>query len=612
MWIGGVCLRLRLPLRRASLVQASAGRYRLQADGDGRARRRGCGGGLIHTSYDYSLVFVSVAAACMAAYSALSLSARMLAAEPSTPAYYRWLISSALVMGAGIWAMHFIAMLAFNTGVAASYQIDLTVLSMLFAVVGTAAAFWMFSRRNTAPSLLAAGLFMGAAIVSMHYTGMAAYSAAVDLSYSPALVALSAVIAVAASTTALWTAFRAIDVLATRAVASLLLGSAVSGMHYTGMAALTVTPGSEHAHQFLLFDSSSLAVATVAAVLSITAVSVVATRSDRQLAAAEEMNRRLEEAKLTDASFRVVVENAPNGIVMVDGEGRVQLMNRSAERMFGYARAELIGHPIESLVPLHHRAAHPRLRADYWGAPESRAMGAGRELAAQRKDGSAFPVEIGLTPLDTPMGRQVMATIIDISERRKAEAHNDLLLHELSHRVKNNMAVVQSIAAMTAKSVPSASDFVEIFAGRLGALANAHTLLAESSWQHADLHALLQSVIAPFHGDSVFSLSGERMLIPPSHTSTLSLAVHELATNSAKYGALAAPFGHVAIEWHEADGQLVMTWSETDGPPILVQPTREGFGTTMIRRLITTQLGGSIDLRFDPAGLFCTISVPLA
>jgi len=216
----------------------------------------------------------------------------MLAArDPSRSS--RWLLGSSLVMGSGIWAMHFVAMLAYVVGVQVSYRLDLTALSMLFAIAGTALAFWWFGQRQNTLGLALAGLFMGTAIVSMHYTGMAAFVGPFRQSYSMPIVALSALIAVAASIVALWTAFRSFNDLGLRVVASLLLGGAVSGMHYTGMAALRLVAAGNSEPGLLALDTNLLAMVTVLAVVALAAVSSIAARSDQKLARAAAANRVL-------------------------------------------------------------------------------------------------------------------------------------------------------------------------------------------------------------------------------------------------------------------------------------------------------------------------------
>src|SRR3989338_5147931 len=123
--------------------------------------------------------------------------------------------------------------------------------------------------------------------------------------------------------------------------------------------------------------------------------------------------------------FRLVVEAAPNAMVMVDGAGRISLVNSQAERIFGYERSEMIGQPVEMLINQNLRRGHVAFRNSYLGKPEVRSMGAGRELLALRKDGTEFPVEIGLNPIPTPSGMGVLAAVVDISERRRAERERE-------------------------------------------------------------------------------------------------------------------------------------------------------------------------------------------
>ena len=166
----------------------------------------------------------------------------------------------------------------------------------------------------------------------------------------------------------------------------------------------------------------------------------------------------------SEERFRQVVEAAPSAMVMIDAAGRIEMVNAQAERVFGYARAELLGQTVEMLVPERLRGQHPGLRAAFFGDPRLRPMGAGRDLFALRKDGSEFPVEIGLNPIETEDGAMVLSSIVDISERKHREEsltaalkEKDLLLSEIHHRVKNNLQVIQSLLALQAERVTDAA-----------------------------------------------------------------------------------------------------------------------------------------------------------
>ena len=146
-----------------------------------------------------------------------------------------------------------------------------------------------------------------------------------------------------------------------------------------------------------------------------------------------------------EQNVRVLVEAAPNGIVVVGDQGTIKLVNAATEKLFGYARLELVGQSVEVLVPYRQIDDHLKLRNAFLQKPEARAMGAGRDLGGRRKDGSEFPVEIGLNPIEQSGKQGVIATVIDISERVQAQKHQKFLIRELQHRTQNLFAVIQSI-----------------------------------------------------------------------------------------------------------------------------------------------------------------------
>jgi PAS domain S-box-containing protein len=327
------------------------------------------------------------------------------------------------------------------------------------------------------------------------------------------------------------------------------------------------------------------------------------------------LSEEVAERHLAEESFRTMVEESPNGIIMVDAEGKIVLVNKTAERLFGYQRDEIVGQKVEVLVPEALRSVHPRFRTSYQHRPEARPMGHGRDLTALRKDGTTFPVEIGLNPVETNAGKRILATVIDITARKRAEQHRDMLLRELSHRVKNNLAVISSIARLTRATSSSPDEFFEAFEGRLAALAAVHGLLSETEWQGADLAALVASVLAPFTTTAInVTCQGPPVLVSPDMASPISLILHELATNAAKYGALSQPSGQLDIAWRtiQQDGageMLELTWMEQDGPPVN-PPKHEGFGTRVMRQLTERQLGGTIETEFAPSGLRSRLAVP--
>ncbi|AUX80019.1 PAS domain S-box protein [Sinorhizobium fredii] len=202
---------------------------------------------------------------------------------------------------------------------------------------------------------------------------------------------------------------------------------------------------------------------------------------------------------------------------------------------------------------------------------------------------------------------------MDITERKEAEAQRNLLVAELSHRVKNTLAIVSSIARQSFSVSPEMHEAHRSFDARIRALAQTHTRLAEASWSGVSLETVLLDELAPYHDDgrNNVTLSGPPMMLPPKYALTLGMAAHELATNAAKHGALSVKTGGVGIEWsadRETD-RLHIRWSESGGPAVLA-PKRNGFGRLLLERVLASDLGGEVKLQFAPQGLVCMIDIP--
>jgi len=235
-------------------------------------------------THDPFLVALSILVACFASYTALDLSAHV---GPARGFARRvWLVAAAVTMGGGIWSMHFVAMLAFIMPTPVSYDIGLTILSLVVAIVVTGGGFYVISRRSASPlRLVFSGIFMGLGIAGMHYTGMAAMEGHAELSYDPLIVALSLVIAIGASTVALWVAFRTTD-LGQKLVAAVVMGLAISGMHYTAMrAAIFTAHGPVHEAQASeSLDQTNLALAVAGTTFVILAFAAIASLFERKRA----------------------------------------------------------------------------------------------------------------------------------------------------------------------------------------------------------------------------------------------------------------------------------------------------------------------------------------
>ncbi|MCL4765995.1 MAG: PAS domain S-box protein [Hyphomicrobiaceae bacterium] len=213
--------------------------------------------------------------------------------------------------------------------------------------------------------------------------------------------------------------------------------------------------------------------------------------------------------------------------------------------------------------------------------------------------------------------RRAVRTIgaaLDVTDRRTWEDRQRLLMSELNHRVRNTLSVVQAIAAQTLRNTKDPRTFVADFNGRIQAMANAHKLLNETTWQGANLTRLIREQSAANCDAGQISSEGPEVWLPPQVALNLGLVLHELATNARKYGALSVPGGLVEVTWEvlERDDKHVLrlTWRESGGPPVR-PPEVRGFGTGLIERSVGNTVEGATRLRFDPEGLSCVIDVTL-
>jgi two-component sensor histidine kinase/DNA-binding response OmpR family regulator len=203
---------------------------------------------------------------------------------------------------------------------------------------------------------------------------------------------------------------------------------------------------------------------------------------------------------------------------------------------------------------------------------------------------------------------RVSGVTIDITDRKEAEERQLLLAREVDHRARNALAVVQAIVRLT--RADSMQDYLALVEGRIGSLAQAHTLLSNSRWQGADVARLLSEELAPYRTSAGrVELEGASILVAPDRAQVVALAVHELATNSAKYGALSSEAGRLSVAWKIEEGILVIDWREFGGPPVK-PPISQGFGTKIFEGAIKRQIGGNVALDWRSTGLNCRLSIP--
>jgi PAS domain S-box-containing protein len=326
------------------------------------------------------------------------------------------------------------------------------------------------------------------------------------------------------------------------------------------------------------------------------AVNVLVDISDRRRA--EEKERWLAAA----------VESSDDAIVTKDLNAIIMSWNAGAERVFGYAAAEAVGQPVTILIPEDRHDEEPSILGRIRRGEHIEHY----ETVRRRKDGALIDVSLTVSPVKDAEGRIIGASKIarDITERKEADRRLRLLAAEIDHRAKNLLATVQAVATSTqADSVP---EFVESFMGRLQSIARAHALLTENRWKGAELKRLLEEELEAFRSAEAadrVSLFGPPVTLPPGAAETLSMTLHELATNSAKYGALSVPAGRLSVEWSkDASGQVTLRWMEAGGPPVQ-PPSRQGFGTRLISRT-AGHLDGESRLEWRASGLVYEITVP--
>jgi PAS domain S-box-containing protein len=309
----------------------------------------------------------------------------------------------------------------------------------------------------------------------------------------------------------------------------------------------------------------------------------------------------------SDRDLRLMFEATPNGMIVTDQEGIITFVNVQIEKLFGYPRSELIGQPVEMLIPERSRAKHPALRDAFMARPQTRGMGQASDLYGLRKDGTEFPVEIGLNPFLSGDRLLVVGSVVDITERKRHEEHIRTIMNELSHRSKNLLMVVLAIANQTVRWAATFGEFQKHFENRLLAISRCHDLLVEKGWTGASIEALIFAQLRPFMDDPThrIDLAGPPIVLNPDAAQNVGLALHELATNAMKYGALSSPEGQIIIRWgideERTPKRFCMSWRERGGPRV-APPTHEGFGHKLLSRFAACAPDTQVELAFAPEG----------
>lgn len=304
-----------------------------------------------------------------------------------------------------------------------------------------------------------------------------------------------------------------------------------------------------------------------------------------------------------------IVDAAMDAIITIDEDQKIILFNPAAEQMFGVNASQMAGQTIEPLLPARFRVQHAaHIQKFCRSGSTNRSMGALGKIYGLRSNGQEFPIEASISLID--LGGERLATVIlrDITERVAGEEARMLLAREVDHRAKNVLAVAKSLVTLT--KAPDKDAFVTAVTGRISALARAHALLSESRWQGAALERTINDELRAYVRAGQAHVAGPSVNLTADAVQPISMLIHELATNACKHGALTGEAGSIDIEWRIlSDGSLHLNWRERGGEDIR-EPSTEGFGSELLKQVVTRQLKGAITMAWHSDGLEVALVLP--
>jgi PAS domain S-box-containing protein len=320
------------------------------------------------------------------------------------------------------------------------------------------------------------------------------------------------------------------------------------------------------------------------------------------------------DAEFHGPSTEEILSCIADAVISTDEQGKILLFNPAATKLFGHSATEVLGTSIQRLIPLRFRESHARDVAGFGSAPSesARAMAGEREVFGLRRDGTEFPAEAMLSRRFID-GKALLTVVIrDVSYRNALDEQRNLIASEMAHRFKNIMAVVNAVISLTARSVSSVEEFRDVLEDRLRSISRTQeTLLGPR--HDVQLIELVELELAPFRNndDNRIRARGPELTVSTQQAVSMSLVLHELATNAAKYGSLSNTEGSVQLDWTvEHDGEaryLLLDWIERGGPPVS-SPVKRGFGSDLIRRCFGPS---SSVVKYDPEGLTAHFRVRL-
>ena len=318
------------------------------------------------------------------------------------------------------------------------------------------------------------------------------------------------------------------------------------------------------------------------------------------------------ESEVMAARLAAIVANSDDVILSKTLDGIITSWNGGAERVFGYTADEIVGKHISTIIPPEFIDEEKDIIARLARGERIEHF----ETVRVAKDGKRVDISLTVSPMRDSGGRIIGASKVarDISDRRRAEETQRLLIDELNHRIKNTLATVQAISTQTLRRAATPADFVESFNGRIKALARAHGLLTGGSFQGAELTDLVrEQLLLGGEEDHRISLSGPSVTLDAQPALHMALVLHELGTNARKHGALSVPSGLVAVRWQVQSNNgrsLQLSWREAGGPRVSA-PNGQGFGSTLIENSLRAY-GGEVTVTYAEDGVVCEISLPLS
>lgn len=316
---------------------------------------------------------------------------------------------------------------------------------------------------------------------------------------------------------------------------------------------------------------------------------------------AQEVERRL----------AAIIASSNDAILGTDLNMKITSWNAGAEKLYGYPAEDAVGRSVLMLVPDDRIEEEPAILRQVNAGSKVEPY----ETKRRRRDGQLVDVLLSVSPIFDAYGRIVGASKIahDITARKEAERLQAVLVGELNHRVKNVLATVIAIARQTLAREEGNRDGVEAFEARLVSMARAHDLLTRGNWEQAELKDIIEQALSPYSRER-FEITGPNLQLVARAALSISLALHELATNAAKYGALSTAQGRILIAWSlEGSGpspRLSLRWREVDGPEVR-EPSRKGFGSRLIEKLLATELNGKATISYRPDGVICEVDAAI-